>query len=234
MSDNTTPSNSEWPGRATDSWVGNDPTMTAPIGPPPAGAPVGLVEPPAPFAEDVDWQGKYESERKRSRIFMAATALAAALLVGSLFYASAQGGSAGTDLAGQQTPGLGTGPQGMGPNNGFGDDGQSDDGQSDDRGLAGPGMGAPGMGGGMGVAPGTVEQFFAADGSLDSDAVAQFKEQLDAAGTSADTMKQALAAQIEGDVTRGHITAAQAKELLDALGLDASTADDSNGTGTGT
>lgn len=228
----TNPPN-QWPGRAEPEPA--DQHVTAPIGPPPAGAPVGLIEQPAPEPEDVDWQGKYESERKRSRIFIAATAVAAALFVGSLFYASAQGGStAGTDLADQpgMSGGLGVGPQDQGPglgSRGFGDDSDSD---SDS---------GPGMSGGMGVPPGFAEQFFSSDGTLNSAAVEQFREQLEAAGTSADTIKEQLAAHIAGDVTRGHLTQEQADELSEALGLDLASGDtsggtdgntDSNGTGT--
>lgn len=225
----------EWPGRAPErdpipvaAGAESRPHDAASVEPPPVApaeaAPVGLTTMTAPEpapAPLVDWQDRYEKEHRRSRIFMATTAVAGALLVGSLFFAAAQGSSTDATAFG---PGMqdrsGTG-RGMAP-------GMPDqDGDASDPGMMGD---RHGMGFG-----GAVEQLFNADGSLNTAAVEQFKEQiagLDAAG------QQALAEHIAGDVTRGHVTQDQADELLKALDLepaDTGTGSETgSGTGTGT
>jgi hypothetical protein len=197
-----TPNSEQWP-------LPQHPTE--PIAPP-SGF-VDTVEPTDPPADD--WPERLAKERRKTQIFMGTTALAGALLVGSLFYASAQGSADnaamrdGSDAMGQ-APGMG-GP-GMGRD-------LDDDGQGMGRGM--PGSGAVPQGGGL------VQQFFASDGSINDDAVAQFKQRADALaavdqdGDQIAAMQSHLLADIQQAVSSGTITQDQADELVQALDLPA-------------
>lgn len=210
----------DWPGRDAGA------PATAPVeGPPVApveAAPVGLTaaatgpdaDSPAP---PVDWQDRFERERRRSRVFMATTAVAGALVVGSLFYVSAQGSS--PDSAAMMGPEM-QDNGGMGREMAPGMPGQDGD-------ARGPGRRGDSHPRGFG---GAVEQLFNADGSLDTEAVEQFKERI--AGLDAEG-KQALAQHIAWDVVRGHLTQEQADELLAALDLEAADTGVDSGADTG-
>lgn len=225
MDDTSTPKSNDpdtpegtWPGQAADPRP-QQATDAGPVDPPPAPPPASPVAPvgltgesgPAPSpAPIVDWRQRYEDERRRSRIFLATTAIAGALLVGSLFYASAQGDPT-TSTFDRSGPGLQDGRGGPGMS------GHDDnlDGRTAPDGM-GPGTGTDPSDPGARVWGGVLEQLFNADGTMNATAVEQFQQQvaaLDEAG------QQQLAAHIASDVTRDHLTQEQADELLAALGL---------------
>ena len=80
--DGENPDQTSRPGATTD---------TMPIEPPPSGlASAGDVD-----GGTSDWQSRYESEQRRSRIFMVTSALLGAGLLASLVFAAAQAQSAG-------------------------------------------------------------------------------------------------------------------------------------------
>lgn len=145
----------QWPGRADH--------PTEPIEQPGDAPPPGLHSDadsgPGVSADTVgeDWQQRYETQAKRTKIFMATTVAAAAALVGSLFFVAAQAGNSGADPSRFGNPGLGRGtgpgagpgmgrgpsdggPPGMGHHGGFDneadfDDADFDDADFDDAGL---------------------------------------------------------------------------------------------------
>lgn len=195
----------------TNIWPGLQPDIqhTQPIDPPPQAPPISV--------EDGDeGVGALERERRRTRIFMATTAVAGAALVGTLFYASAQGQSAGTPIAATERGGQ------AGP--GFG----MHDGDDDGLGMPGRGMDQEGPEGGMPGGPGSgapVLQFFNQDGSVNTALVDQYKE-LGATDEQESFMAQRLAHEIDEALASGLITDAQVKALSAALDIDLSDTDD--------
>lgn len=120
-----------------EKWPGStDQSQTQPIVPPATG--VAVAEPPPSGFENespdteaapIDWQARYEEQKRRTTLFMGAAVVAVAALIGSLFFAVARGNAADDIGRGGIT----------GPTQQFGGPGGT--------GMPGPGMrGMPGRG----------------------------------------------------------------------------------------
>lgn len=156
---------------------------------------------PTPSAGSADpvWRDQYLRERKKSRLFMATTAVALLLLVGSLFYAVAQNQS--TQLA-DLVAGRGPGGAGL-------EDGRH------------PGSTRPRGGEAQGREGISVDRLFNADGSVNEELIESLKDRAERFG-GVGRFSGRIAAGIAGAVSSGEITQEQADELMAALDLDSS------------
>lgn len=166
-------------------------TAEAGVPMPPSSAPGST--PTAGAAAPV-WRDQYLKERKKSRLFMATTAVAVVLLIGSLLYAVGQSDS--TQVADPVGGGAGL-EEGHRPGS------------------------APGEGGGLGQGSLSMQQFFDADGSLNEELVASFRERAEQMGATGQFSNRLVGA-ISNSVATGEITQEQADELLEGLDLSSS------------